>query len=78
MLQTCDYVSLYVSCVADITINQTLMDELTEEEKQEFVASNPHTSQRNVFTYDPATRKVGGSGWVGVGVVGRGEGWGSS
>jgi hypothetical protein len=54
------YLFVYVClCAADITINQTLMDELTEEEKQEFVASNPHTSERNVFAYDPATRKVG-------------------
>lgn len=49
---------------ADIQINQALMDELTEEQKQEFVLSNPHTSSRNAFTYDPATRTVSkGSGW---------------
>lgn len=44
--------------VADISINQALMDELTEEQKQEFVASNPHTASRNAFAYDPATRQV--------------------
>lgn len=44
--------------VADIEINQALMDELTEEQKQEFVNSNPHTATRNAFQYDPATRQV--------------------
>lgn len=43
---------------ADITINQSLMDELTEEQKQEFVAANPHTETRNAFRYDPTTRQV--------------------
>eukprot|EP00878_Enallax_costatus_P012481 GHUV01013034.1.p1 GENE.GHUV01013034.1~~GHUV01013034.1.p1 ORF type:complete len:258 (+),score=49.37 GHUV01013034.1:227-1000(+) len=43
---------------ADIQINQALMDELTEEQKQEFVLSNPHTGSRNAFAYDPATRTV--------------------
>jgi len=43
---------------AEISINQALMDELTEEQKQEFVASNPHTEARNAFQYDPATRQV--------------------
>lgn len=43
---------------ADISINSALMDELTEEQKQEFVAANPHTESRNAFTYDPATRQV--------------------
>jgi DNA-directed RNA polymerase II subunit RPB3 len=46
---------------ADISINSALMDELTEEQKQEFVAANPHTESRNAFTYDPATRQVGGT-----------------
>lgn len=44
--------------VADISINQALMDELTEEQKQDFVNSNPHTATRNAFKYDPATRQV--------------------
>lgn len=49
---------------ADITINQALMDELTEEQKQEFVNANPHTAERNAFKYDPSTRQVGGlAGW---------------
>lgn len=43
---------------ADININQTLMDELTEEQKQEFVNANPHTAERNAFKYDPSTRQV--------------------
>lgn len=43
---------------ADIQINHALMDELTEEQKQEFVLSNPHTGSRNAFSYDPATRMV--------------------
>jgi len=34
------------------------MEELTEEQKQEFVASNPHTALRNAFAYDPATQMV--------------------
>lgn len=44
--------------VAEISINAALMDELTEEQKQEFAASNPHTAARNVFRYDPATRQA--------------------
>jgi hypothetical protein len=32
-----------------------------------FVAANPHTESRNAFTYDPATRQVGG--WCCCGVV---------
>lgn len=40
------------------------MDELTEEQKQEFVAANPHTETRNAFRYDPTTRQVGGGGVV--------------
>jgi hypothetical protein len=45
---------------ADISINQALMEELTEEQKQEFVNANPHTAERNAFKYDPSTRQVGG------------------
>jgi DNA-directed RNA polymerase II subunit RPB3 len=55
---------------AEISINHHLMDELTEEQKQEFVAANPHTEHRNAFRYDPTTRQVsnwlrvlGGGGW---------------
>jgi DNA-directed RNA polymerase II subunit RPB3 len=44
--------------VADININQNLMEELTEEQKQEFVAANPHTALRNAFAYDPGTQMV--------------------
>lgn len=47
---------------ADIKINQALMDELTEEEKQDFVQANPHTAARNAFKYDPATRTVSTAG----------------
>jgi DNA-directed RNA polymerase II subunit RPB3 len=43
---------------AEISINHHLMDELTEEQKQEFVAANPHTGERNAFAYDPSTRQV--------------------
>ncbi|KAI8466343.1 MAG: DNA-directed RNA polymerase [Monoraphidium minutum] len=42
----------------DIKINQALVDELTEEQKQELVASNPHTDERNAFKYDPITRQI--------------------
>lgn len=43
---------------ADIKLNQTLMDELDEAQRQEFVASNPHTTARNAFSYDPTTHRV--------------------
>ena len=51
-------------CVPEITINQTMMDELTPEQKQQLVASNPHIKdkdgqmQRNPFKYDPFNNQV--------------------
>ncbi len=44
--------------VPDIHINQSLMDELSDEQKQEWVNSNPHTQNRNAFRYNPITRQV--------------------
>jgi DNA-directed RNA polymerase alpha subunit len=48
---------------ADIRLNQALMGELTEAQKQEFVASNPHvvsdaSVMRNAFSYDPLTQQA--------------------
>lgn len=43
----------------EITINEGLMSLLTREQKQQLVESNPHTSSRNAFSYDPVTDKVG-------------------
>jgi DNA-directed RNA polymerase II subunit RPB3 len=50
--------------IPEITINQTLMDELTPEQKQQLVASNPHIKDkdgnmlRNAFKYDPFLNQV--------------------
>jgi hypothetical protein len=52
--------------VADLSLSLILLFVLlfvllllpAEEQKQEFVNSNPHTTTRNAFKYDPATRQV--------------------
>lgn len=44
--------------VPEIHINQSLMEDLTDEQKEEFVNSNPHTENRNAFGYDQTTRQV--------------------
>jgi hypothetical protein len=49
--------------------SQNLVDELTEEQKRELVAANPHTEDRNAFKYDPVSRKVGGP----PGSLGKGQ-----